>query len=320
MGDNAPVPIGPEDSWRTVLVADAAIRTGLVAELAAPVTPDEAAAARGLAPRAVRVVCAAMQDLGLAEAAGDGRVTLSAAGRRLLGPAPDGADPDADIGLTARAIAAHTGLAERLRGGPAVDDVSGGDEATRARFMRAMRHVAAPRVARTVEALGPPAPGARLLDVGGAPGSYARGFAAAGWRVTVLDLPETLALSRERLEAGGIAAVAGDALAGLPPGPWDAVYLGNVLHLLSPGDAEALVARAAAALAPGGILAVQEVVGGLSTQAPGFAVLMLMATPEGEVHDEAAYRRWMESARCPVDRLVALGEGEHHLLVGRRAA
>lgn len=186
--------------------------------------------------------------------------------------------------------------------------------------MRAMRHVSAPRAVVTAGAVGAPRGRGRLLDVGGAPGTYARAFAAAGWDVTVLDLPGTLEITAAELRAAGVAAVAGDVTRALPAGPWDAVYLGNVLHLLGPAAAERLLARAGAALAPGGVLAVQEVVGGLSGQAPSFAVLMLMATPEGEVHREHDYRRWMAAAGCPVERLVALEGGWHHLVLGRRAA
>jgi hypothetical protein len=182
-----------------------------------------------------------------------------------------------------------------------------------------MRQVAAPRAAHTVAALGRPAPGARLLDVGGAPGTYARAFAAAGWDVTVLDLPGTLELGEPDLRAAGIATVPGDATRALPDGPWDAVYLGNLVHLLDPPAAAALVARAGAALAAGGTLAVQEVLGDLSPQGPAFGVMMLVSTPGGDAYPEAAYRDWMAAAGCPVERVVALEEGWHHLLLGRRA-
>ena len=211
----------------------------------------------------------------------------------------------------------HLALADALRTGRPVDDVSAGDRATLQRFARAMRHIAAPRVAASVAALGP-GEGRRLLDAGGAPGSYARAFAAAGWEVTVLDLPDPLAAAGNDLRAAGVRAVAGDATRGLPEGPWEAVYLGNLLHLLEPEAAGALVERGGAALGAGGLLAVQEVLGDASPQGPGFGVMMLVSTPAGEAYPEAAYRRWMAAAGCPVERVVALEEGWHHLLLGRR--
>ena len=92
----------------------------------------------------------------------------------------------------------------------------------------------------------------------------------------------------------------------------------TVQPLLDPEAAGALVARAGAALAPGGLLAVQEVLGDASPQGPAFGVMMLVSTPAGEAYAEADLRRWMAAAGCPVDRVVALEEGWHHLLLGRR--
>ena len=180
--------------------------------------------------------------------------------------------------------------------------------------------VAARRVPATIEAVGPPTGRGRLLDIGGAPGSYAVGFAGAGWDVTVMDLPDTLRAGAAWLEEAGVSLLPGDAAQGVPAGPWDVVYLGNLLHLLAPGDAALLVARAAAQIVPGGLLAVQEVLGDLAPQGARFGVMMLVSTPDGDAYPEGDYRRWMTAGRVPVERVVALDGGEHHLLLGRREA
>lgn len=299
----------------------AALETGLLAAYRNPGTPAERAAELGLDERAVAIVTRALDDVGLLIAQGDGHYVLGDAGHALSAEPDAGApDPAAVLLFEARAMAAHAGLAQTLRTGAAVDDVSGGDEATRTRLVRAMRVVAAQRVPATVAAVGPPRGGGRLLDIGGAPGSYAVGFARAGWDVTVMDLPDTLRAGAAWLEREGVALLPGDASQGVPPGPWDVIYLGNLLHLLAPGDAEALVARAGAAIAPGGVLAVQEVLGDVAPQGPGFGVMMLVSTPGGDAYPEADYRRWMAAGGVPVERVVALDGGEHHLLLGRRAA
>jgi len=306
------------ESWREVLIARAALESGLLGEFAEAARPEDAARRPGLDPRAARIVGAALAGLGYLEPAGDGALRLTARGRHLLEPPSGGADPAGMLHLEARAIVSHLRLDEALRSGRPPDDVSGGDRATRERFMRAMRDVAAPRAPHTVAAVGPPPPGGRLLDVGGAPGTYARALRAAGWRVTVLDLPETLEVAGPSLREAGIATVAGDATLALPEGPWDAVYLGNLVHLFDPPTAAALVARAGAALSPGGLLAIQEVLGDLSPQGPDFGVMMLLSTPGGDAYVEATYREWMATAGCPLERRVSLEEGWHHLLLGRR--
>jgi SAM-dependent methyltransferase len=300
-----------------MLIARAALETGLLGALEQARPVEEAADAAGLDRRAARIVGAALVGAGYLEEAGDGlRATERALA--LLRPAGEGRDPAGYLHLEERAMRSHLGLDETLRTGRPVDDVSGGDRVTIERFMRAMRQVAAPRAPHTVAALGAPAPGARLLDVGGAPGTYARAFNAAGWDVTVLDQPRTLEVEGAGLRAAGIATVAGNATRALPGDGWDAIYLGNVVHLFDPAAAAALVARAGAALAPGGILAIQEVLGDASPQGPAFGVMMLLSTPGGDAYPEAAYRDWMALADCPLERAVVLEEGWHHLLLGRR--
>ncbi len=301
--------------WRRTLLVSGALESGLLARFAEPSTPERAAAAAGLDARASAIVARALVDAGCLEDAGAGALRLAGWGVALI-DSPGGEGLAGALALEARSMRSHLALAQTLRTGRPQDDVSAGDRATRERFMRAMRAVAAPRAATTVEAIGPPPPGGRLLDVGGAPGTYALAFAAAGWTVTVLDLPATLEIGAADLRAGGVDVVAGDATEGLPDGPWDVVYVGNVLHLLGPGAAAALVERAARALAPGGRLALQEVLGDLSPQGPSFGVMMLVSTEAGDAHPRAAYEEWMAAAGCPLERVVSLEEGWHHLLVG----
>ena len=79
----------------------------------------------------------------------------------------------------------------------------------------------------------------RVLDVGTGSGAIALALADEhpGARVTGLDSsPGALALARENAEATGFAIelVEGDALAGLPPGPWDLV-VSNPPYVL-PGE------------------------------------------------------------------------------------
>lgn len=311
-------PEGYQD-WREILIAAAALRSGLLAAMAESRRPVDLATAARLEPRAVAIVSAALVDLGYAHADADGRIGLTGTGRRALSPDGDGRDLGADLLLGERSIRNHLRLDRALAGEPPGDDVSQGDAEERMRFVRAMRHIAAPRAPLTADALGPPPPGGRLLDIGGAPGTYAEAFAAAGWSVTVMDLPEMLAVTGEDLVRAGIATISGDATEGVPGGPWQAVYVGNLLHLLDAPAAERLVADAAAALAPGGVLAIQELMRGRAPQAHLFAVLMLLATPGGDTYTEEDYRRWAEGAGCRAERVVDLDDRQHQLMITRRA-
>jgi SAM-dependent methyltransferase len=305
--------------WRDVLIPLAAVETGLLAGFRDGATPADAARAAALDARAATIVARALADQGLLEpAGGDGRLRTTGSGDALLAPAADGPDPAGALFLEARAIRSHLALADTLRTGTPPDDVSLGDRTTRERFMRAMRDVAAPRIPEVLAAVGPAPPGGRLLDVGGAPGVHARAFARDGWDVTVLDLPETLEIGAADLRAAGVATVPGDATVALPEGPWDAVHLGNIAHLLDRDAAAALIARAAAALRPGGLLLIGEVLGD-HPQGPGFGVMMLVSTPGGDAWTEDDYRGWMAAAGAPLRRTVPVEEGWHHLLIGRRA-
>lgn len=307
------------EDWHEITIIAASLRTGVVSALDEPRTAVDVAARQNLDARATTIVARALEGFGYLTRNGD-LFALTPKGRELLSPAPDGRDPAAEIFLAQRAIAAHLRLAETLGTGRPVDDVSHAPPEDHERFMRAMRNTAAGRVPATLAAVGPPPPGGRLLDAGGAPGTYARAFLGAGWRVTVLDISDALALTRSGLEDDGIDVIEGDMTAEIPGGPWDAVYLGNVTHLFGPPTVRALLARAGAALAPGGRLVVQDIVRGLSGQASRFGVFMLLGTPGGDTYDEAEYRRWMEEAGCPVRSIVDVEPAWHQLILGVKEA
>ena len=309
-------PMSHVEDWREILVLAAALNAGLLARLDDPAPTGQIADELGLDRRAVRVTVAALVDRGWC--VDDGMSAgLSARARAALGPDPE--DPVlAEVLLAAREIGAYRQLETTLRTGAPSHDVSAGDTDTRRRFLEAMRAIASRRMGVTLAALPAPARGARLLDVGGGPGTYARAFAQAGWRVTVIDLPESLELGGDDLAAWGVTAIAGDATESLPEGPWDCVYLGNVTHLFGPDQAADLVGRAGAAVEPGGRLAIQEVVRGLAVPAALFGVAMLVGTRAGEVYDRDTYAAWMAAAGCPLTTVVATEPERHHLMIGVR--
>lgn len=165
-------------------------------------------------------------------------------------------------------------------------------------FIRAMSHHArqsAPQIAayclRDLPA------GARVLDVGGGPLTNALAFAGNGATVTVLDLPEVIEMMEPELEPDlPVRMVKGDFTVGLPPGPYDLVYLGNVCHIYGERENRQLFLDAAAALAPGGKIVICDMIRGTGVMPAIFAVNMLINTPTGGTWTFAQYEAWLADA------------------------
>ncbi|HEY2003675.1 MAG TPA: class I SAM-dependent methyltransferase [Candidatus Saccharimonadia bacterium] len=104
-------------------------------------------------------------------------------------------------------------------------------------------------------------PGAQVLEIGGGVGRNVLPIAGKDRAVTSVDTSEegTARLREFAAELGigeFVTAIEGDALAGLPAGPWDAIIMARVLHAFSYVDAVNLVAQAQALTRPGGYHAV----------------------------------------------------------------
>jgi 2-polyprenyl-3-methyl-5-hydroxy-6-metoxy-1,4-benzoquinol methylase len=124
----------------------------------------------------------------------------------------------------------------------------------------------------------------------------------------VVDLPGSAAIGREVIATAGMAGqvrhVDGDArTADLSVGHdgagYDAVLCFNLIHHLPSLDAAAVVARARAALAPGGVLAVLDVFAGRARRVPAHESLLALFTclsSGSRVHTEADLHRWMREA------------------------
>jgi SAM-dependent methyltransferase len=108
---------------------------------------------------------------------------------------------------------------------------------------------------RFVEAELADLPAGRALDLAAGEGRNAIWLARRGWRVTAVDF-SSVAIERGRRVASGVAVdwVVADALTWSPPDDFDLVLVAYLQ--LAPPDLEAALARAAAAVAPGGTLLV----------------------------------------------------------------
>lgn len=315
------------------LIDALARREGTAAEVAAEASADE---------RAVRIMLEALADLGVTEVAESGsvrRFRLSAKGRsHLVDPGPD--FERYSLIHQARKARGWLELPYVIAHGRPPDD--GSERRKPFSFGRAMAESDPKAADEVVDAVlayfglahtagGSPEDRPRMIDVGGALGHMALRFATRGLAATLFDKPAMIEEARQARDAlagetpGGSEAAshldyaAGDFNKAFPEGPFDIVYLGNILHIYGAASNAALVARAYAALAPGGVIAVRDYVWEHSPRAALFAVNMLQATEEGEVWREADFRGWLKAAGC-VDVTVAdLREAPNQLVLGRRA-
>ena len=157
-------------------------------------------------------------------------------------------------------------------------------------FIGAMHVVAAPQAERIV-ALVDPGPARRLLDVGGASGTYTLAFLSASpeMRATLFDRPPVVGLARERLQEEGmldrVDLVAGDFYRDPLPGGHDLVFLSAIIHQNTPAENVELFRKSFAALEPGGRIVVRDHVLSpdrtLPRRAALFAVNMLAAENGG---------------------------------------
>ena len=302
-----------ELDWRWAILLGAAVREGLLEAVAGRTLPAEAVAeSRGMDGRAVYVVLSALAELGVLEEGPEGFRLLEEHG----GPLLDRAHPDF-VGQSVvhrfELIGSWGRIPEILRTGRPVEDRTlpgfGGTET----FIAAMRRGARPGAGAVADAgLARLPDGAKILDVGGGPGTNAEAFAAGGARVTVFDRPEVIEIMRATLEAAGIETAAGDMNVELPEGPFDAIYFGNTSHMYGPEENRALFARMRHVLAPGGLLVIREFVRGLGEDAALFAANMLVLTPRGGTYTAEQYERWLlEAGYAAVEYEPVAGRSSH---------
>jgi len=156
-------------------------------------------------------------------------------------------------------------------------------------FIRGMEENARGRAAAVARKI-PLRGGDRVLDLGGGPGSYALAWADAcpGAEITVFDTPATLRVARKILREKGaygrVRLTGGDFLKDPLGGPYDFVWISQILHAYSEADCRKLLRKARAALAPGGRVAVQEFLlaeGKTSPPGPAFFSVHMVAVTEG---------------------------------------
>ena len=169
----------------------------------------------------------------------------------------------------------------------------------------------------------------RLLDLGGGPGTYAIHFCLNNpeLRATVFDLPTTRKFAEKTIAdfalADRIQFKEGSYLnpeTDLGQG-YDAVWLSHILHGEGPQDAASIVARAAAALKPGGKALIHEFILDNTMDGPLFPALfalnMLVGTDTGQAYSDAQLRKMLEKGGITdIRRLDVRSPNDASILMG----
>lgn len=220
-----------------------------------------------------------------------------------------------------------SGLTDIVRNGtdktkPLVFD---NNESEQEAFIGAM-HVIAYKMAPGIVSAIQPGNAAKLLDIGGASGSYTQAFLEAypGMIATLFDLPPVIKMAERRLAGTGllnrITLVAGDFYKEELPAGHDLALLSAIIHQNSPEQNIDLYKKIYRALLPGGRLVIRDhIMSPDHTQPAGgtfFAVNMLVVTPGGTTYSFEEIRLSLESAGFIKIKLIQPDERMNGLVEG----
>lgn len=180
-------------------------------------------------------------------------------------------------------------------------------------FIQAMDVVARSRADSIVKAVNP-GEAKKLLDVGGASGTYTVAFLKASPKLhaTLFDLPDVIEIAREKLQDTEfwprINLVAGDFYKDPLPEGHDLVFLSAIIHQNSLEQNEEVFKKAYDALIPGGRIVIRDyVMNETKTAPPGgaiFAVNMLVNTPGGNTYSFSEIKNALERSGFKKIRMI----------------
>ena len=171
----------------------------------------------------------------------------------------------------------------------------------------------------------------RLLDVGGGSGAYPIELCRLhpGLTATVFDLPHVCEIAAGKADLAGlgdrIGTVAGDFLADAElPGGHDVLLFSMILHDWDEPTNRMLLAKAHAALPPGGLVIVSELLLDADRTGPAPAALMgmnmLVETTGGRNYSDAEYTAWLDGAGFTGIRTVRFdAPGANGAVLGHKA-
>ena len=199
-----------------------------------------------------------------------------------------------------------------------------GPVADRASFIAAMHAVSGPMADELVQRLGPPK-FRRLLDVGGASGTWTLAFlrAVPDAAATIFDLPDAIEQARGRIAAtqfaGRVKLTAGDFYVDDLPDGADFAWVSAICHQHSRRHNRELFAKVQKVLVPGGRIALRDVVmEPCRTRPPEgalFAINMLVNTESGGTYTFEEYAEDLRSAGFEDPRLAVKHEAMNSVVL-----
>jgi predicted O-methyltransferase YrrM len=212
-------------------------------------------------------------------------------------------------------------------GQPVRTDSTFADDERRESFLMGMFNMAmgiAPTVARDI-ALGDKA---RLLDLGGGPGTYAIHFCLANPQLTatIFDLPTTRPFAEKTVArfnvSDRISFEPGSYLTDDIPGRYDAAWLSHILHGEGPADCQEIIRKTVSVLEPGGLIMIHEFILDNTMDGPLFPALfalnMLQGTEAGQSYSQAQLAEMLKHAGArDIERLPFKGPTESGILIAR---
>jgi SAM-dependent methyltransferase len=155
-----------------------------------------------------------------------------------------------------------------------------------------------------------------MLDLAGGPATYSAAFLRAypQMRATLFDRAAVIALAREKVAAADLqdrfSYIAGDCLTDPLGGPYDLVFMSNIIHSWSPEQNEAVVRKAYDALAPGGSIMIKDFLVDNDRSGPPFSLVfslhMLVHTPGGGTYTFEEVEAWTNRAGFLPGRAVSI--------------
>lgn len=168
----------------------------------------------------------------------------------------------------------------------------------------------------------------RLLDVGGASGTYTAAFLRKNplLRATIFDLGVVIPMAREKIASESLSQrvdlVPGDFYADDLPGGHDLVLLSAIIHQNDPGQNVALYRKAIAALVPGGAILIRDHIMDETRTAPSagalFAINMLVNTRGGSTYTFEEVKEGLAEAGFEDIRLLRTGDRMDCLVEGKK--